>query len=175
MKSIGPISWASSSSFYKRSSEFLIFELRFCRNRPKLRLYFEAQVWTVSCASELLIWIISDINMTFFNANHLKSVSLKKIDNFLPVFIWILSENNKWFESRLKIIVKFSEKSIFWENSSRELEMSWASSEQVWAWALAWAALLPHSLSLRLELQSSETAKTELQAQRSSQLAYALH
>ena len=175
MKSIGPKFWASSSSFYKRSSEFLIFELRFCQNRPELRLYFEAQVWTVSCASELLIWIISDINMTFFNANHLKSVSLKKICNFLPVFIWIILENNEWVKSSLKIIVKSSEKSIFWGNSSRELEMSWASSSQVWAWALAWAALLPHSLSLKLKFESSNTAKTELQAQRSSQLAYALH
>jgi hypothetical protein len=43
--SIGPKSWTSSSSFYKRSSEFLIFELRFCHNRSELRLYLEAQDW----------------------------------------------------------------------------------------------------------------------------------
>ncbi len=46
-----------------------------------------------------------------------------------------------------------------------------------WAWNELSFKLtsLSLSLSLKLELQSSKTAKTELQAQRSSQLAYALH
>jgi hypothetical protein len=38
---------ASSLSFYKRSSEFLIFELRFYQNESELRLYLQEVV--VSC------------------------------------------------------------------------------------------------------------------------------
>ena len=53
--------------------------------------------------------------------------------------------------------------------------MSWALSSKVWAWGRSWAALPPENLNLKLELISSGTTKIELQAQRSSQLAYALH
>ncbi len=165
MKSIGSKSWAELQARAPISAAQNSWSLSCASFKIGLRLYFEAQVWTVSCASELWIWIISHINMTFFNANHLKSVSLKKSVIFCQ-FLWILSEDNKWVKSRLKIIVKLSEKCIFWENSSRELEMSltWKLEISSQVWALALAALLPHNLSLKLELQSSKTDKTWLQA-----------
>jgi hypothetical protein len=53
--------------------------------------------------------------------------------------------------------------------------MSWALSSKAWAWDRSWAALPPETLSFKLELISSGTTEIELQAQRSSQLAYALH
>jgi hypothetical protein len=84
--SIGPKSWASSSSFYKRSSEFLTFELRFCQNRSELRLYLEAQGWTVSCASELLVWMANWNTWSFSALFIWRVINLKEILLFFAGF-----------------------------------------------------------------------------------------
>ncbi len=83
MKSILPKSWASSSSFYKRSSEFLIFELHFCQIWPELRLYLEAWVQTLSCASELMlkiqnicVWVTLFMKVLFILYKNVKNSGL---------------------------------------------------------------------------------------------------
>ncbi len=128
--SIGPKSWASSSSFYKRSSEFLTFELRFCQNRSELRLYLEAQGW-----AELRFWA-SRLNgklknMRFFSANYLKS---NKFEGNSVIFCWIwiglaqtVPKSNLWVKLRLKIFVKFCEKSIF--ERTFKVSLKWAELE----------------------------------------------
>jgi hypothetical protein len=134
--SICPKSWASGSSFYKRSSELLIFELRFWASRLNGKLK----------------------NITFFSAN-LKSDNFK-INSVIFCWIWIglaqiVPKSNLWVKLRLKIFVKFCEKSIF---------------KRIFKVSLKWAELqvkkpeLQVDLELRfkLELISSETTKIEL-------------
>jgi hypothetical protein len=92
--SICPKSWASGSSFYKRSSELLIFELRFWASRLNGKLK----------------------NITFFSAN-LKSDNFK-INSVIFCWIWIglaqiVPKSNLWVKLRLKFFVKFCEKSVF--------------------------------------------------------------
>ncbi len=96
----------------------------------------------------------------FLNANHLRNDSFEKIGYFQPVFVRKVSVNNNWLNLK---IVGFSEKSIFF--------FFW----EILLLSLKWAALLLHSLSLKLELQISNTPKIELKAQSNSHLTYALH
>jgi hypothetical protein len=124
---IGPKSWASSSSFYKRSSEFLIVELR---------------LWASRLNSKLK-------NVTFFSANYLKSDNFK-VNSVIVCWIWIglaqtVPKSNLWVKLRLKIFSKFCEKPIFerifkvslkWAELKANLEprfhqKTWASSSSL--------------------------------------------
>jgi hypothetical protein len=115
--SIGPKSWASISAAQNSWS----LSCYSAKNRPELRFW----------ASHL-----NDNNLTFFNANNLKSDNNEKISRFLLTFVIIVLKINLRVKSRLKINVEFSEINIFWENCSHLLKMTWAL-------AISWVARIP--------------------------------
>ena len=127
--SIGPKSWAWSSSFYKRSSEFLIFELRFFQNRSELRF------WASRLNGKLK-------TMTFYSANYLKNDNFKG-NSVIFCWIWIglvqiVQMSNLWVKLKLKIFVKFCEISIF---------------ERIFKVSLKWAELQAQKPELEADLE----------------------
>jgi hypothetical protein len=147
--SIGSKSWASSSSFYKRSSEFLTFELRFWASRLNGKLK----------------------NITFFSANYLKSDNFKG-NSVIFCWIWIglaqiAPKSNLWVKLRLKIFVIFCEKSIF--ERIFKLSLKWASLQ-------AQKPELEADLELRFHLKAwAYKLRNNQNWALSSALAYALH
>jgi hypothetical protein len=119
--SIGPKSWASSSSFYKRSSEFLDLWAALLSKSVWVALVLISS-W-LNC--ELRFCLNGKLkNMTFFSANYLKSDNFKG-NSVIFCRIWIglaqiVPKGNLWVKLRLKIFVKSCGKSIF----ERILKMS---------------------------------------------------